>query len=137
MTLEQKRAKEAAKKRAQRERRKSATVSAEPTIDYAPEGLIDSIPTIGEPTVESRLLELHPAALQVCLGRYFAMAYKELPPFLPRTMTYDGCYFHASDDRRNGEIILTIKRDAYNRQNSDAEVMRFPLAAFKNVFIQI
>jgi len=79
--------------------------------------------------------ELHPCAVAVCLSCYFAMAYKEIPPQMPRWMLYEGVMFSASDDRRNGEIVLSTKANAMS-DNAQTVERRFPMETFRRLYVE-
>lgn len=79
--------------------------------------------------------ELHPCAIAVCLSCFFAMAYRETPPAMPRSMLYDGTLFSAADNRATREIVLSVKKDAWNNHAPTVE-RRFPVEAFRRLYIE-
>jgi hypothetical protein len=79
--------------------------------------------------------ELHPCAVAVCLSCFFAMAYKETPPGIPRELLYEGILFRAEPDRRTNEIVLSTKADAFHT-SAPAVARRFPMETFRRVYVE-
>jgi len=86
----------------------------------------------------SSLVEMHPAAVLVCLGLYFAKRYQEIPPRISRSIEYDGCLFLADDHREeSGKTVirLTIKHGARG-DNPRSEIHSFDYDSFAKVYVE-